>query len=130
MARGPAALAVLLVAHQPARAVAGDDARAQRVVAGGAVEEVGERRARRPAPCRARSTSSGGRSASLARTPGMRSSRMPPAPALAGAAGDVRDPHVSARHAAQAEAQAVPARRARRTRAVDRDAVHAPAPSQ
>ena len=41
----PAALAVLLVAHEAAGARAGDDVRAQRVVARGAVEEVREPRA-------------------------------------------------------------------------------------
>ena len=51
--------------------------RAERVVARRALEQVGEACASRSAPASARSASTGGRSASVACTPGIRSSRMP-----------------------------------------------------
>ena len=71
---------------------------------------------RRSAPCSACSTSSGGRSASVARTPGMRSSRMPPAPpSPVGGWTTCGDPHAQRAHAAQAQRAAGSTRRARRT---------------
>ena len=122
----PAALAVLLVAHQAARARAGDDVRAQRVVAGGAVEEVGEPGAphvgavqrvldeQRRAQRLGRPHAGDAQLADAARA------------ALAGRRlGDVRDLHAQRAHAAQAQVQPVPPVAHGELAPVDGHAVHA-----
>ena len=109
IAARPPALAVLLVAHEAPRARAGDDIRAPRVVAGGAVEEVRQPRApqvgavqrvldeQRRTQRLGRPHAGNAQLADAART------------ALAGRRlDDVRDLHAQRAHAAQTQVQPVP----------------------
>ena len=121
----PAALAVLLVADEPARAVGRDDARAVRVVAGRAVEEVRQGGA---AEVRAaeRALDQHRRAQRLGR-PHARDPQLADAArarlARRAAAGRARSATSSDAHAAQAEREPVPARPDRALAPVDRDAL-------